>query len=254
MAAENGVETAGYGTWMASTDWLDWHGRYDDPHTGLPERLTVVQGFIRDVLDRRPGRDIRIVSACAGQGRDLLPVLADQPGRERVRARLIELDPRNAESARAFARNADLDRVEVVTADASETNAYLGAVPADLVLTCGVFGNVSDEDVERTVRLLPGFCARRGARHLDPRATPAGPDPGDPSVVRRGRLRGAGVRIAGPRLVLRRDASADRRAGAAPVRSSAVHLPLAETIRLPPRVRARRGRPARVARSGRRSA
>ena len=160
MAAENGVETAGYGTWMASTDWLDWHGRYDDPHTGLPERLTVVQGFIRDVLDRRPGRDIRIVSACAGQGRDLLPVLADQPGRERVRARLIELDPRNAESARAFARNADLDRVEVVTADASETNAYLGAVPADLVLMCGVFGNISDEDVERTVRLLPGFCAR----------------------------------------------------------------------------------------------
>ena len=145
---------------MASTDWLDWHGRYDDPHTGLPERLTVVQGLIRDVLDRRPGRDVRIVSACAGQGRDLLPVLADQPGRERVRARLIELDPRNAESARAFARNADLDRVEVVTADASETNAYLGAVPADLVLMCGVFGNVSDEDVERTVRLLPGFCAR----------------------------------------------------------------------------------------------
>jgi len=145
---------------MASTDWLDWHGRYDDPHTGLPERLTVVQGFIREILDRRPAGDIRIVSACAGQGRDLLPVLADHPGRERVRARLIELDPRNAESARAFARDADLDRVEVVTADASETNAYLGAVPADLVLMCGVFGNVSDEDVERTVRLLPGFCAR----------------------------------------------------------------------------------------------
>jgi hypothetical protein len=145
---------------MASTDWLDWHGRYDDPHTELPERLTVVQGLIRDVLDRRPGRDVRIVSACAGQGRDLLPVLADHPRRERVRARLIELDPRNAGFARAFARDADLHRVDVVTADASETNAYLGAVPADLVLMCGVFGNVSDEDVERTVRLLPGFCAR----------------------------------------------------------------------------------------------
>jgi hypothetical protein len=160
MAAENAAETAGYGTGMASTDWLDWHGRYDDPHTGLPERLTVVQGFIREVLDRRPCSDMRIVSACAGQGRDLLPILADHPGRERVRARLIELDPRNAGFARAFARDADLDRVEVVTADASETNAYLGAVPADLVLMCGVFGNVSDEDVERAVRLLPGFCAR----------------------------------------------------------------------------------------------
>jgi len=145
---------------VAETDWLDWHGRYDDPHTGLSERLTVVQGFIREALDRQPAGDVAIVSACAGQGRDLLPVLADHPGRERVRARLLELDPRNARFARAFARDADLDRVEVVTADASETNAYLGAVPADLVLMCGVFGNVSDEDVERTVRLLPGFCAR----------------------------------------------------------------------------------------------
>ena len=144
---------------MAETDWLDWHGRYGDPHTGLPERLTVVQGFIREALDRQPAGEVAIVSACAGQGRDLLPVLAGHPRRERVRARLIELDPRNAGFARAFARNAELDRVEVVTSDASETNAYLGAVPADLVLMCGVFGNVSDEDVERTVRLLPGFCA-----------------------------------------------------------------------------------------------
>jgi hypothetical protein len=145
---------------VAETDWLDWHGRYDDPHTGLSQRLTVVQRFIREALDRQPAGEVAIVSACAGQGRDLLPVLADHPARKRVRARLIELDPRNAGSARAFARNAELDRVEVVTTDASETNAYLGAVPADLILMCGVFGNVSDEDVERTVRMLPGFCAR----------------------------------------------------------------------------------------------
>jgi hypothetical protein len=32
-------------------------------------------------------------------------------------------------------------------------------VPADLVLACGVFGNISDEDVEATVRALPAFCA-----------------------------------------------------------------------------------------------
>jgi hypothetical protein len=145
---------------VAETDWLDWHGRYNDPHTGLSQRLTVVQRFIREALDRQPAGEVAIVSACAGQGRDLLPVLADHPARKRVRARLIELDPRNAGSARAFARNAELDRVEVVTTDASETNAYLGAVPADLILMCGVFGNVSDEDVERTVRMLPGFCAR----------------------------------------------------------------------------------------------
>jgi hypothetical protein len=153
-------KAAGYGTRVASTDWLGWHSRYDDPHTGLPERLTVVQGLIRDVLDSLHADDVRVVSACAGQGRDLLPVLADHPRRDRVRARLIELDTRNAALARDFARDAGLDRIEVVSADAAETSSYVGAVPADLVLMCGVFGNVSDEDVERTVRLLPGFCAR----------------------------------------------------------------------------------------------
>ena len=154
-------KAAGYGTRVASTDWLDWHGRYDDLDTGLPERLTLVQGFIGDFLDRTLADDVQVVSACAGQGRDLLPVLADHPRRDRVRARLIELDPRNAASARDCARNAGLDRVEVVTSNAADTNAYLGAVPADLVLMCGVFGNISDEDVETTVRLLPGLCAPR---------------------------------------------------------------------------------------------
>jgi hypothetical protein len=33
-----------------------------------------------------------VISLCAGQGRDLLGVLADHPRREDVRARLVELD------------------------------------------------------------------------------------------------------------------------------------------------------------------
>ena len=36
--------------------------------------------------------------------------------------------------------------------DASTTSAYRGAVPADLVLACGIFGNVSDEDIQRAAR------------------------------------------------------------------------------------------------------
>ena len=48
-------------------------------------------------------------------------------------------------------------------ADASETDSYAGMVPADLLLVCGVFGNVTDDDVERTIRILPSLCAA-GAR------------------------------------------------------------------------------------------
>jgi hypothetical protein len=47
-----------------------------------------------------------------------------------------------------------------VTGDASVTDAYAGAVPVDLVLVCGVFGNIPDDDVHRTIEALPEFCAR----------------------------------------------------------------------------------------------
>jgi Putative methyltransferase len=101
-----------------------------------------------------------VVSICAGQGRDLLDVLADHQSRARVKGLLVELDPANADIARSLAQDAGADGIEVVTGDASVTDAYRAAVPADLVLVCGVFGNISDADVERTVRALPQFCAR----------------------------------------------------------------------------------------------
>ena len=43
--------------------------------------------------------------------------------------------------------------------DASQTDAYAGAVPADLVIVCGVFGNISDADIVGTIRTLPSVCA-----------------------------------------------------------------------------------------------
>ena len=57
-------------------DWAAWHGRYDDPALSLSRRLGAVQARIRDALDQAgPGR-IRLVSLCAGDGRDVLGVLA----------------------------------------------------------------------------------------------------------------------------------------------------------------------------------
>jgi hypothetical protein len=98
---------------------------------------------------------IRVVSMCAGQGRDLIGVLDGHRRAADVRARLVELDPRNCEFARATAPPG----VEIVTGDASEVDAYRGAVPAELVLVCGVFGNISDEDIQRTINTLPSLCA-----------------------------------------------------------------------------------------------
>lgn len=136
-------------------DWFEWHAAYDDPASDLTRRLVAVQRQLAAAIDRAPPGPVRVISMCAGQGRDVLGVLADHPRRANVSARLVELDPRNADVARAAAPGA----VEVVTGDASTTSAYHGMVPADVVLVCGVFGHVTDEDIRHTVRRLPALCA-----------------------------------------------------------------------------------------------
>ncbi len=96
---------------------------------------------------------------CAGRGHDLIGVLADHPRRAEVTARLVELDEQNVRSARDAVSAAGLDGVEVAAADASFTDAYEGAVPADAVLLCGLFGNISQADIANTIGHLSSLCA-----------------------------------------------------------------------------------------------
>lgn len=143
-------------------DWRAWHEKYDSPDSRMSRRLRTVQDQIRTVLDNsRPG-PFQVVSLCAGQGRDLLEVLTDHPRRSDVRARLVELDGNNTAVAAEFARANTLDQIEIVTGDASLTDQYHGMVPADLVLICGLFGNISDADIKRTIDTCPQLCAIGG--------------------------------------------------------------------------------------------
>ncbi|MDI1463653.1 SAM-dependent methyltransferase [Catellatospora sp. KI3] len=139
------------------TDWADWHRDYDDPGSPLSRRLALVRSHVEGWLDGRSEPLLQVVSACAGQGRDVLGVLAGRADADRVRACLIEYDPRNAAAAQAAA--VGLPGVQVRCADAGVFGSYAGAVPADLVLMVGVFGNVSDADVRATVAALPSLCA-----------------------------------------------------------------------------------------------
>jgi Putative methyltransferase len=143
-------------------DWYAWHRDYDDPESALARRLAAVQQQIRAALDSAPPGPLPVVSLCAGQGRDLIDVLAGHPRRGDVAARLVELDPRNAEVARQAARAAGLSQVEAVTGDAALTDHYAGMTPAYLVLACGVFGNMTGEDIERTVGYCTQLCAHGG--------------------------------------------------------------------------------------------
>ena len=166
-------------------DYEQWHRRYDDPDSDLSWRLRTVQEHLAAALDRYPG-PVRVVSSCSGDGRDLLEVLGRRADAGRVSAVLLEVHPAIAERARRSAA-AVAARVEVRTADAGVTDAYLSAVPAEVVLLVGIFGNISDPDLARTVATAPALC-RPGATLLWTRAR----RDGDRNDVVRARFAAAG--------------------------------------------------------------
>ena len=101
---------------------------------------------------------------CAGQGHDVVGALDGHPRGGDVRATLIEVDDHNVRAARERVAAAGLPKVEVIEGDASTTDIYQGHVPAEIVLVCGLFGNLSDADIRRAIRHLPMLCTERACR------------------------------------------------------------------------------------------
>lgn len=146
---------------MGGRDWIEWHRDYEDPASALSWRLRTVQRQIRDTLDTAPAGPIGVASLCAGDGRDILGVLADHPRTLDVHGLLVEQHPDLAAGAREHAESIGAN-LGVVTGDAANTDHLAFVVPVDLLLLCGIFGNISDDDIAQTVRALPGIC-RTGA-------------------------------------------------------------------------------------------
>ncbi|HTG46165.1 MAG TPA: SAM-dependent methyltransferase [Actinomycetota bacterium] len=138
--------------------WATWHDDYDDPGSDLSQRLIAVQRRLSDAIDARAG-EVRVISACAGQAHDVLGVLEGHPRASEVHAWLVESDDHNAGVARRRAEAAGLTQVRVLHADAGITGTYRDAVPADVLLLCGIFGNVTDEDLRRLVTNASRLCA-----------------------------------------------------------------------------------------------
>jgi hypothetical protein len=145
---------------MANRDYVSWHDEYAQLGSALHLRLLVVRDLVATALDHLPAGPIRTISMCAGQGRDLLPVAHRHRRGTDLRGRLVELDPGNVAILRSDIERLGLHGLEAVEGDAGRSDVYAGAVPADLVLACGIFGNISDEDVQKTVKFLPALCAQ----------------------------------------------------------------------------------------------
>lgn len=159
-------------------DWVAWHSPYSDPQSALSRRLEIIQSHIKSCLLAQLTYSRQVISLCAGQGRDLLDVLERTPQLREARALLIESDPENVKVASDRIQQMALANVAVHCADAGNSDSYVGATPADLVLLCGVFGNICDPDIFNTIKFLPRMCAADATviwtrSRRDPDITPA---------------------------------------------------------------------------------
>jgi len=139
-------------------DWVAWHTAYDNPSSPLNARLRCVRSHLSDAIDRASAGRVSLVSLCAGQGHDVTGVLPHHPRRDDVRAVLVESDASNADLARRAAAGQGLSQVEVRQADASLAASFADALPADVLLLCGIFGSVSDDDIKHTIQAAPALC------------------------------------------------------------------------------------------------
>lgn len=159
------------------TDWLAWHRGYDDPASPLSQRLSIVQHYADAALRGMAAGPTRVLSLCAGDGRDVIPVLAASERREQTRLVLVEADPDLVVQARKRAERARLEHVDVRQGDAGAPASFADFAPVDLLLLCGVLGNIDDDDLARTIAHLPRLLVAdgqviwtRGAREPDQRS------------------------------------------------------------------------------------
>lgn len=142
------------------TDWQAWHDHYKDECSSLSRRLTVVQQRLEKLLAQAPATR-RILSLCSGDGRDILSVVARLPIDHRPEVVLVELDADLA--AAAERRAADLRvAATVVIGDAGSSSTWQRFVPVDLLLLCGIFGNIPDDDIRNTVDAARGMLVGDG--------------------------------------------------------------------------------------------
>jgi hypothetical protein len=111
-----------------------------------------VKSRLRSVLEVGPSPTI--LSLCSGDGRDVIESLADYP-LPTARAVLVEIDEELSERAKKSAEAHRLSNVEVRCADAGEVESFLDVIPVDVLLLCGIFGNIDHSTVRTIVPSLP---------------------------------------------------------------------------------------------------
>jgi hypothetical protein len=142
-------------------DWVEWHRAYADPASELSQRLAAVVDTVRAVFDRAPDGPIRVLSLCCGEARDLCGAAEGHPRAADLVGGAVELSGGLASIAAQQLARAGAP-IEVRCADAGRPVHWIDLAPVDLLLLVGIFGNLSDHDVRRTIGAVPAVVRPGG--------------------------------------------------------------------------------------------
>jgi hypothetical protein len=147
--------------WSAGP-WQNWPERAYGTRL-YQDRLTAVQDHLAQRLDEATGL-VRIVSLCAGDGRDVIGTLARRANGANVQAWLVELNRQSVVEGRRLAKQVGLaDKIAFVNGDATSYATYRGIPPADVLLACGVWGHVLPRQRRNLVQALTHLSQTDGA-------------------------------------------------------------------------------------------
>ena len=143
-------------------DWLSWHQAYDIPASSMACRLEVVRRQLSQILDEMTATKPLLLSPCAGDGRDVISVLAARAAQPDVAAVLIESDTTLARRASEAAADAGLSSVQVRCGDAGDLASFSDVLPVDVLMLCGIFGNIERSAVKSVVDATPRLVSFGG--------------------------------------------------------------------------------------------
>ena len=143
-------------------DWHAWHDAYEEPGSSLARRLEVVRRRLNEPLNLVASPAPRLLALCTGDARDVVPVLAARGDRDQIDATLVELDDELASRAVNAAKVAGLERVVVRRGDAGDPASFSDVIPVDVLMLCGIFGNIEHAVVAEIARAAPAMVLQGG--------------------------------------------------------------------------------------------
>jgi hypothetical protein len=151
--------------WVARRAGPEWSGWSDEAYLdeSYQQRLREVQRHLGHCLNLAGPGAVRIISVCAGDGRDVLGALRFHPRRTDVSAFLVESDEQSVLTGRDRCATSGLTRqVTFVHGDATDFATYRNKAPGDVALLCGVWGHVPPTERARLVAGLASLVKPGG--------------------------------------------------------------------------------------------